>query len=204
MAKLNLSEGTELVHAARNVIELSLKSTTNSRAVVYESVKHFSEPLGVFVTLSHYPTETLRGCIGFPKPVMPLGKALIDSALAAAFEDPRFVPISFNELPELLVEVNVLSEMHSIEGSEKDKLKMIKIGRDGLMIEYGIYSGLLLPEVAIEEKFNAEDFLNAVCEKAGIAPHYWKQKNIHLFKFTTQAFKEIEPYGKVEEIKQNV
>ncbi|MCL5679874.1 MAG: TIGR00296 family protein [Candidatus Marsarchaeota archaeon] len=203
MKRLELKEGEELVHAARNAIELTLRSPIANKHIVYESIKHFDEPCGAFVTLSHYPTAALRGCVGFPRPVMPLGKAVADSAISAAFDDPRFVPVSFNELSELIVEVSILSDMVPITGSEKDKLKSVKIGRDGLMVEYGIYSGLLLPVVAVEEGWNAEQFLNAVCEKAGIPITYWKQKNVRLYKFNTQVFKEEAPQGKVVEIKQN-
>jgi len=203
MRRLSLGNGEELVHAARNAIELMLRSPIAKKNVVYESIKHFDEPCGAFVTLSHYPTETLRGCVGYPRPVMPLGKAVVDSAISAAFDDPRFVSVSFNELSELIIEVSILSEMVPLSGTEKEKLRSIKIGRDGLMIEYGIYSGLLLPVVAKEEHWTAEQFLDGVCEKAGIPMSYWKQKNVRLYKFTTQVFKEEEPQGKVVEVKQD-
>ncbi|MEM0154556.1 MAG: TIGR00296 family protein [Methanothrix sp.] len=201
MKKLTLKEGEELVHAARNAIELTLKSPIAKKTVLYESIKDFDWPSGAFVTLSHYPLGALRGCVGFPRPSMALGKAVVDSAISAAFDDPRFVPVSFNELTDLIIEVSVLSELEPMSGSEKEKLKSIKIGRDGLMIEYGIYSGLLLPIVAVEEKWGPEEFLNAVCEKAGIPEDYWKQRNVRLYKFSTQVFKEEEPMGKVTEIK---
>lgn len=201
MKKLTLREGEELVHAARNAIELALKSPISKKTVIYESIKGFDWPSGAFVTLSHYPTEALRGCVGFPRPSTTLARAVVDSAISAAFDDPRFVPISFNELTELIIEVSILSELEPISGTEKEKLKSVKTGRDGLMIEYGIYSGLLLPVVAVEEKWDAEKFLDAVCEKAGVPEDYWKQKNVRLYKFTTQVFKEEEPMGKVTEVK---
>ena len=201
MKKLTLKEGEELVHAARNAIELTLKSPIAKKTIIYESVNSFDWPSGAFVTLYHYPTDALRGCVGFPRHSTALGRAVVDSAISAAFGDPRFVSISFNELTELIIEVSILSELEPIIGTEKEKLKSVKIGRDGLMVEYGIYSGLLLPAVAVEEKWDAEEFLNAVCEKAGIPEEYWKQKNVKLYKFTTQVFKEEEPMGKVTEVK---
>ncbi len=201
MKRLTIKDGEELVHAARNAIELSIKSRASPKNIVYESIKHFDWPSGVFVTLLHYPTEILRGCIGFPRPTLSLSKAVVDSAIAAANEDPRFVPVSFNEFPELMVEVSVLSEMVQLTGGEKERLKAIKVGRDGLMIEYGIYSGLLLPVVAVEENWNAEQFLEGVCEKAGLPEGHWKQNNVRMYKFTTQVFREEEPNGRVIELK---
>ena len=199
--KLTLREGEELVHAARNAIELALKSPIAKKTVIYETLKDFDWPSGAFVTLSHYPLGALRGCVGFPRPSTTLGRAVVDSAISAAFDDPRFVSVSFSELTELIIEVSVLSELEPMPGTEKEKLKSVKIGKDGLMIEYGIYSGLLLPIVAVEEKWSPEEFLDAVCEKAGIPKDYWKQKNVKLYKFTTQVFKEEEPMGRVAEIK---
>ncbi len=201
MKKLTLKEGEDLVRAARNAIELELKNPYFKKNVVYESVKHFGEPSGVFVTIYHYPTSTLRGCIGFPRPVKSLGQAVVDASIAASFEDPRFVPVSHNEFAELIVEVSVLSEMEQIQGSPEERLKAVKVGRDGLLIEYGMYSGLLLPEVAVEENWDAEQFLEGVCEKAGIPEGYWKQRNVRLYKFTAQVFKESEPNGRVYEVK---
>ena len=73
------------------------------------------------------------------------------------------------------------------------------IGRDGLVVEYGLYRGLLLPNVATEQNFSKEEFLEAVCEKAGIPKNYWMQPNVKLYKFETQIFCEEEPNGKIVE-----
>ena len=77
----------------------------------------------MFVTLEHYPTKALRGCIGFPRAVAPIGEAVIDAATAAAFEDPRFVPVSHKELDRLLVEVSVLTSPEEITGMLTDEVQ---------------------------------------------------------------------------------
>ncbi len=201
MRKLGIKEGAELVHAARNTIELYLRDPYFKKNIIYESVAEFSEPSGVFVTIYHYPLNSLRGCIGYIQPVMPLGRALVSVAISAAFEDPRFVPISYSELNDITIEVSVLSEMSELRGTEKQKIDAVKIGRDGLYIEYGIYNGILLPTVPVEEHWDSERFLKEVCIKAGIDPNHWKQSNAKLYTYTAQVFREEEPNGKVAETK---
>ncbi|MCL5112337.1 MAG: TIGR00296 family protein [Candidatus Marsarchaeota archaeon] len=196
-----LEQGKELVKAARSTIELAARSPRFKRELVRSSLKSFDEKYGVFVTLKHYPTETLRGCIGFPKPVESVRMELVDAAFAAAFEDPRFVPVSHKELDELIVEVSILSEPIAVKSRSPAGLRRLKIGRDGVIIEYGLYSGLLLPEVAVEQKWDREQLLDGACEKAGLPTGYWKQPNVKLYKFETQVFTEETPSGNVVELK---
>ncbi len=196
-----LEQGKELVKAARSTIELAARSPRFKRELVRSSLKSFDEKYGVFVTLKHYPTETLRGCIGFPKPVESVRMELVDAAFAAAFEDPRFVPVSHKELDELIVEVSILSEPIAVKSRSPAGLRRLKIGRDGVIIEYGLYSGLLLPEVAVEQKWDKEQLLDGACEKAGLPTGYWKQPNVKLYKFETQVFTEETPSGNVVELK---
>jgi hypothetical protein len=197
----SLEEGSTLVKAARSTIELYLKSPRFSRLMIERYLQRFDTSSGVFVTLEHYPTMTLRGCIGFPNPIGPLKRLLVEAAIAAAFEDPRFPPISDHELGELVIEVSVLTKPEHIDKSTvSGRLKEIKIGRDGLMINYGFKSGLLLPIVAVHELWNKEEFLNNLCLKAGLPEDAWKRPEISLYKFSTQVFKEKEPMGTVEEV----
>lgn len=196
-----LEQGKELVKAARSTIELAARSPRFKRELIRSSLKSFDEKYGVFVTLKHYPTETLRGCIGFPKPVESVRMELVDAAFAAAFEDPRFVPVSHKELDELIVEVSILSEPIAVKSRSPAGLRRLKIGRDGVIIEYGLYSGLLLPEVAVEQKWDREQLLDGACEKAGLPTGYWRQPNVKLYKFETQVFTEETPSGNVVELK---
>lgn len=192
-------DGTELVRAARNAIELYLTSSNFDKRVIKESIKRFSDRRGVFVTLEHYPTRTLRGCIGFPVPVSALWNDLVEAALAAAFEDPRFVSVSHPELEHLIVEVSILSEQQPLPDSASGRKKGIVVGRDGLVVKYGVHSGLLLPIVAVEQGWGAERFLEEVCAKAGLPKGYWTQPNVKIYKFETQLFREESPNGRVIE-----
>ena len=125
-----------------------------------------TEKRGVFVTL--YKKKHLRGCIGFPEPILPLGIALIKAAKAAAFEDPRFSPLSTSELKEIKIEITLLTK------PKKTDPKKIKVGKDGLIIKKGFNSGLLLPQVAVEYKWDAKTFLEQTCLKAGLDKDAWK------------------------------
>jgi uncharacterized protein, PH0010 family len=196
-----LKEGEKLVKAARNAIELYIKSPRFEKGMIEKTLSEFNEKAGVFVTIDHYPTMSLRGCIGYFKAIGPVKRLLVEAAIAAATEDPRFIPLSVGELNDVVIEVSILSEPQQLKGTPEEIKKEIKIGRDGLLIEYGYYSGLLLPVVAVEEKWNVEKFLENVCIKAGLHPHMWKRSDITLYKFQTQVFREEEPNGKVVEIK---
>jgi len=201
MHTYTLDEGKRLVGAARHTIELSLKSPYFNPSLISKMTEGLDELDGIFVTLEHYPTMTLRGCIGFPKGMAPIGRAVIDAAKAAAFEDPRFVPVSHKELDMLLVEVSVLTQPQEITGAANQRHKKIKAGKDGLIAKYGMYEGLLLPIVAVEQKWDEKEFLEQVCVKAGIPADSWMQPNVKISKFQSQVFKEEEPSGKVIEIK---
>lgn len=194
-------QGERLVIEARHSIELFLMNPYFEKNMVKKRLEEFERPHGIFVTLEHYPTNELRGCIGFPRAIAPLGESLVDAAIAAAFEDPRFVPVSRRELDDLIIEVSVLSELNQVNGNERKRLSSIEVGRDGLMVQYGIYSGLLLPVVAVQQKWDKRQFLEGVCRKAGIHSNYWSQPNVKLFRFETQVFREETPNGRIEEVK---
>jgi len=197
----SLEDGRVLVSAARSAIELCIKSPKFDRSMVEGSIERFTEHSGVFVTLEHYPTMTLRGCIGFPEPSGPLKSLLVEAAIAAATEDPRFMPVSHQELGHLVVEVSILSKPERIiQKSASGRLKEVKVGRDGLVIRYGFKSGLLLPVVPVEQGWNKEEFLGQTCVKAGMPEDAWRRPEIELYKFTAKVFKESEPGGSVEEV----
>ena len=194
-------EGEALVGAARHAIDLSLRNPHFTKSLVTGITGHLREMDGVFVTLEHYPTKALRGCIGFPLAVAPVGEAVVDAAIAAAFEDPRFVPVSHHEFDRLLVEVSVLTRPEPITGAASQRYRKIKVGRDGLFAKYGLHSGLLLPIVAVEQGWDEKTFLQEVCVKAGMPDSYWLQPNVKMYRFQTQIFKEEEPGGRVVEVK---
>jgi AmmeMemoRadiSam system protein A len=148
--------------------------------------QEFKEEKGVFVTIKL--RGELRGCIGFPYASYPLGDAIILAAKSAAFADPRFPPMSEEEFHESKIEVSVLSSPIKML---PDPTK-IKIGTDGLICDYRGRSGLLLPQVAVEHNLSPLEFLEALCEKAGLAKNSWKDEGFQLWKFKAKIFEEDE------------
>lgn len=195
---LSLEQGEKLVKLARKSISYALY--TNS-LLKEEVPKEFSEARGVFTTLHSFPSKELRGCIGFPYPLMPLWNAVIESAYSAAFNDPRFPPLQGKELNKIIIELSVLTVPEEVKGEKEEVAKKIEIGRDGLIIQKGIHSGLLLPQVATEHKMNAIEFLEQTCLKAGMEKEEWKEKECRILKFQAQIFKEEKPEGKTVEEK---
>ncbi|MGC8567945.1 MAG: TIGR00296 family protein [Candidatus Micrarchaeia archaeon] len=192
----SLEEGEKLVKAARNSIELGLKMASFDKELVKRGLENFNQRYGVFVTIEYYPTNELRGCIGFPKAIDTVKNEIVEAALAAAFEDPRFPPLSQNELDDIVIEVSILSKPEMIKGNLLDSFE---IGKDGLILEYGAASGLLLPVVPVEQGWNKNEFLDALCQKAGVPKKSCFDPNANLYKFETQIFREEKPYGSVFE-----
>ena len=146
------------------------------------------EPLGVFVTLNK--NNNLRGCIGYAEPVKSAIDATMEVALSAAFNDPRFPEVNDKEFENLEFEVTVLTKPQLIEVAHyKQYFDEIEIGRDGLIIQKGYARGLLLPQVATENMFTVEDFLDHTCMKAGISADSWMDESCDVFKFQGQIFK---------------
>ncbi len=161
----------------------------------------FAEPRGVFVTLKRHPSGDLRGCIGYPLPYLPLATAIARSALAAATEDPRFPRVRANELTGLTVEVSVLTVPTPVLGRTPEEIvDGVKVGRDGLIVEGRGTSGLLLPQVAPEQGWSAEELLDGTCEKAGLPRGCWKLPGIHVRRFEAEIFAERSPHGPVERV----
>ncbi|MGC8831729.1 MAG: TIGR00296 family protein [Thermoproteota archaeon] len=204
MMELSLEDGGLLVKLARRAIEKYLgEGVLETPPADLKDV--FYEPFGVFVTLNRLigPAQLgrkeLRGCIGFPEPIKPLVSALIEAAVAAAVEDPRFPPVSLEELGSIVIDVSVLTPPQLIDVEDKKMLpSKIKIGRDGLIVERGFHKGLLLPQVAVEEKWGPEAFLSYTCIKAGLPPECWLDKKTHVYSFQAIVFEETSPKGDVK------
>ena len=179
--------GQYLVEVAKNAISTYLE--TGRRPFIPEDCpEELKEELGVFVTLNK--KHRLRGCIGYPEPVKSLIESTIDVAIAAAFDDPRFPELKKEEYNDLEFEVTVLTQPELIEIAHPDQyLKEIEIGRDGLIIQKGYAKGLLLPQVAPENGFSVEDFLDHTCMKAGISADSWMDESCDVYKFQGQIFK---------------
>jgi uncharacterized protein (TIGR00296 family) len=136
----------------------------------------------------------LRGCIGYVEPVAPLKEVVVNAAIAAAFQDPRFPPLAASELERIVVEVTVLSEPVKIEVQDRWTLPFqVKIGEDGLIVQRGIRSGLLLPQVPVEYCWDEETFLAETCLKAGLAPDCWLDDRVTVKKFKGKIFRQKRP-----------
>ena len=190
---LSLEDGKKLVKYARSVIEKHVKGEK------IEDLENFEEKAGVFVTINLYPSHDLRGCIGIPEPVYPLRKAIKEYAVSAC-HDPRFPDLREEELDGIVIEVTVLTPPELMKCEPTEYPKKIKIGRDGLMVEKGIYKGLLLPQVPVEYKWNEEEFLSQTCIKAGLPPDAWFDKDTKVYKFQGEIFAEKEPRGEIIKI----
>jgi len=194
-SNLSDSDGEMLVKTARAVVTDFLK-TKNKMKLDKDFEESFSSNAGVFVTLNHQ--SNLRGCIGYPLPDKKLYNALLEAAISAATEDPRFPSVAFEELDQITFEVTVLTPPQEIEVSDPlEYPSKIKVGRDGLIVKSGFNSGLLLPQVPKEYGWNEEEFLGHTCEKAGLPKEQWKKKDTKILKFEGIVFKEQDPGGSV-------
>lgn len=138
---------------------------------------------GVFVTLRS--GEALRGCIGTTAGDVPLGRGIQQMAVAAATRDPRFSPVAEDELEGLSIEISVLGTPEPIAGPDD-----VVIGTHGLIVGGGGRRGLLLPQVASDHGLDPEQFLDAVCRKAGLPRGAWRQPGIDLARFVSEVFSE--------------
>lgn len=201
--ELSLEEGRLLVRIARKAVETYLKDEKMlSPPAGLKNV--FYEPRGVFVTLNRLTGQPgserkeLRGCIGFPEPVKPLVEALIEAAVAAAVEDPRFPPVALEEMSRIVIDVSVLTPPRLLDVRDRRMLlKEVRIGRDGLIVERGFNRGLLLPQVAVEENWDPETFLSYTCVKAGLPPGCWLDEKTRVYRFEAIVFEEESPNGEV-------
>lgn len=139
------------------------------------------QPAAVFVTL--HARGQLRGCIGAVRARAPLYLAVADLAPSAALRDPRFAPVTTAELPELKIEISLLSPLFPIQPEE------LKPGEHGLVVSLGFHQGVLLPGIAVERGWSGEKLLEETCAKAGLARDAWKQ-DARLEAFTAQVFSE--------------
>ncbi len=183
----NKEDGKALVNIAKESISCFF---SEKEVVVKDKIKEkFKEKLGVFVTLKI--TDELRGCIGFVEGAAPLHEAVINAAKAAAFSDPRFGPLTKQEFENVKIELSVLTKPKLIDVERPEEyLDKIKIGEDGLIIKSSYSSGLLLPQVAVEWKWDVKGFLENTCQKAGLEKEAWKDLENKIYKFQAQVFEE--------------
>jgi len=198
--QLNQQEGEYLVKLARKAVEEYLK---NGKVIspAKDAPLKLLERCGVFVTINSVRDggKELRGCIGYPYPTTMLAQAVIESAVNSATQDPRFYPLTNQELGSVVFEVSVLTPPELVKTDNPKKyLSHIKVGKDGLIIERGGCKGLLLPQVPVEWRWDEEEFLCQCCIKAGLPPDNWLLKDTKIYKFQAIIFEEETPRGEIE------
>jgi len=200
--ELSQEEGKFLINLARNTVKEYLENGKTIKPPK-ETAKKLFEHCGVFVTISalRHGEKELRGCIGYPYPTAPLVEAVIDSAINASTQDPRFEPMNLSELDRVVFEVSVLTPPVPVEAKNPmEYLSKIKVGEDGLIVERGYYKGLLLPQVPVEWGWCEEEFLCQCCMKAGLPPDSWLTKDAKVSKFRAIIFEEEAPNGEVKRV----
>jgi AmmeMemoRadiSam system protein A len=180
--ELSLEEKSILLEAARN----SIKSIFTGKEIPdpdYQKHHVFKSHAGAFVTLTE--NNRLRGCIGYIISDQPLYQTVCEAAVHAAQNDPRFHPLSENEILKISIEISVLSEPFPLYSYEE-----IEIGKHGLILEEKGRRGLLLPQVPVEHHMDKEQYLDAICQKSGFHASYWRDKQLKLNGFTATVFSE--------------
>ena len=179
---LEKEEQKELLSIARHSVETAVRDgkVYQCSAGKYASL---ARDRGAFVTLRK--NGNLRGCIGFTAPIQPLCLSVRDAAMSAALRDPRFEPVSKQELNQITYEISVLSPMRRVLD-----FKAITIGKHGLLVKRGNIEGLLLPQVATDYKWDVPTFLQHTCQKAGLPPDAWQNDQTDVFMFSAFVFSE--------------
>jgi AmmeMemoRadiSam system protein A len=176
---LSRDDKATLYAIARTAIESALNGIKPPHSEITSDI--LREKRGAFVSLHLH--GNLRGCIGYIQPSRPLHKTVQEMSIAAALQDPRFDPVTKQELEELEIEISVLTPMVRIEHTQE-----IEIGRHGLYIVSGPYHGLLLPQVATSYSWDRKTFLEHTCEKAGLPKNAWMDKNTEIYIFSADIF----------------
>jgi AmmeMemoRadiSam system protein A len=179
---LNQEEKIILLQIARKTLEKFFQG----KPYIYKEkiTKNINKKLGAFVTIKK--ENDLRGCIGYIISPDHLYKTISDLSKQAAFNDSRFNKLSEDELENIKIEVSVLTEPIKIDSPKK-----IELGRHGVIVEQGRKKGLFLPQVAIENNWDLETFMNYLCEhKADIPKDNWKNGKVDIYTFESQVFSE--------------
>ncbi len=183
----------ELTEKAKGVLMLaardSIRSLFGDKLPPIIDFKYYPEleqvGTGTFVTLTL--NNQLRGCIGYITSDLTLFESVCEAAKQAAVNDPRFYPVTENELTEINIEISVLSSLSPIYSYDQ-----IQLGIHGLVLDDEYNRAVLLPQVAVENNFDLPQFLTALCEKAGLDPYAWETDMLNIKTFTAVVFSEID------------
>ncbi|MBI2822177.1 MAG: AmmeMemoRadiSam system protein A [Acidobacteria bacterium] len=184
MFELGPGEQSELLGLARGALE-SFFQTLGVPVDRHYQPRHPSLQAAAAAFVSLHRGGKLRGCVGRLRADQPLSQIVPDLALAAALDDPRFLPVHSDELPDLDIEISILSPFSLVDQPEQ-----IEVGRHGLMVTLGSQRGLVLPQVAAQRDWDWLRFCSETCRKAGLAPDGWRRRGAVLEKFEAQVFRE--------------
>ena len=205
--RYSVKDGRALIGLAREVVTFELKKEPNNPSELNEETyvppqkiqDCYSRPQAVFVTI--YNGEELRGCIrnlNFEEGT--LWQGIIEAARGAAFGDTRFLHVEQEELEHILFEISLLTKPEVIEVCDWHEYPgKIKLGRDGLIIEYSGHTGLLLPQIPIKNGWDPLRYLDELCKKAGLHAGRWEYKGVIISSFQAQVFEEVNPNREVVE-----
>ena len=191
--KILLAEARETIAAKLEKRQANYQLEPSLEKAIAESQSEVSsagnsalaKPCGAFVTLHTRVNHQLRGCIGRMVATSPLEKTVRTMALEAAFGDPRFPPLEAHELPRVVIEISALSPMEKC-----DDPRSVKVGVHGLYLFHQGRSGVLLPQVPVEQGWNLDEYLDYICVKAGLPPHSYEAPGAELYTFTAIVFGE--------------
>lgn len=182
-AEFSVEERSILLRLAHDSILAALEHQEIS---LEAPTPHLGEPRGAFASL--YLAGHLRGCVGYVLPVSPLYRTVAETAQAAAFDDPRFQPVTSNEASHLQIELSVLSPPQPISP------EAVNVGRHGLLVGMQGQRGVLLPQVPVEHGWDRITFLEQTCRKAGLPLDAWR-KGATIEAFTAEVFGEYKHEG---------
>lgn len=186
---LSDEEGAALLQLARDTITAALTTPTGASEPERPASERLEAPGAAFVTL-HTRSGALRGCIGSLVGHRPLVDDVRANALAAAFEDPRFPPLTEAELPDVVIEVSVLTSPEPLAYADAAGLvRSLRPGVHGVVIELGWHRATFLPQVW-DQLPNTEEFLAHLCYKAGLPANAWHSGDMKVSTYQVQEFEE--------------
>jgi AmmeMemoRadiSam system protein A len=188
--KALIAEARETILAKLGKREPQYRLEPSLQKAVDEGSSSLSKPCGAFVTLHSLDNrgkQSLRGCIGRMSAATPLEKTVRAMALEAAFGDPRFPPLEAREIPFISIEISALSPMENCADP-----RSVKVGVHGLYFIHKGRSGVLLPQVPVEQGWNLDEYLDYICVKAGLPPHSYEAPGAELFTFTAVVFNDTQ------------
>ena len=181
---LSAEERHTLLRLARQAVQEFLRTGRRLRHATDSPA--LQQPRATFVTLRRRRSGELRGCRGECLARQPLVESVPNMAIASATDDPRFLPVTLDELPDLVIEISALSPPARIAPGQ------VVVGRHGLLLIKGDHLGVLLPEVPESQGWDRQQFLAGLCRKAGLPEHTWESPDVELYAFETESWTEDE------------